>query len=135
MEQRREERVINEANLAPRTGKRKRLRSLSDTGQEMSSDSEDESLLIKILSKTADSAKSLVTTQPKKGDSLLSDIALELADEDATGPAINQDLATMLNKRWSEKLSDTKLTERLDHIQRLENCGSLIVPRVNPEIW
>ncbi len=41
----------------------------------------------------------------------------------------------MLNKRWTTKMSDTKLNDKLELIQRPENCSGLIVPRVNPEIW
>ena len=48
---------------------------------------------------------------------------------------MNEDLAAMLNKRWATKMSDKKLTEKLELIQRPENCSGLIVPRVNSKIW
>jgi hypothetical protein len=41
----------------------------------------------------------------------------------------------MLNKRWATKMSDKKLSDKLELIQRPENCSGLIVPRVNSEIW
>jgi hypothetical protein len=32
-------------------------------------------------------------------------------------------------------MSDKKLSDKLELIQRPENCSGLIVPRVNSEIW
>ncbi|CAB4034776.1 Hypothetical predicted protein [Paramuricea clavata] len=51
------------------------------------------------------------------------------------GPAITEKLATIINKRWSEKLSDQKLKEKRDQHPRPDNCDRLVAPRINPEIW
>ncbi|CAB4038940.1 Hypothetical predicted protein [Paramuricea clavata] len=51
------------------------------------------------------------------------------------GPAITEKLATIINKRWSEKLSDQKLKEKRDQYPRPDNCDRLVAPRINPEIW
>ena len=51
------------------------------------------------------------------------------------GPAITEKLATIINKRLSEKLSDQKLKEKRDQYPRPDNCDRLVAPRINPEIW
>ena len=71
---------------------------------------------------------------PGDTDSLLSDIAQDLSEQEPTGPAVNEDLAVMLNMRWARKMSDKKLSDKLELIQRPKNCSGLIVPRVNSEI-
>ena len=88
----------------------------------------------KVLSNPADPAEASAETVPVDMDSLLSDIAQELSEQEPTGPEVNEDLAAMLNKRWTTKMSDKKLSEKLELIQHPENCSGLIVPRVNAEI-
>lgn len=68
-------------------------------------------------------------------DALLSEISKDFAQEDDIGANINQQLADIVNKRWSSKLNDTKQKEKMDKYSRPENCEKLIVPRVNAEIW
>jgi hypothetical protein len=68
-------------------------------------------------------------------DSLLSEIENGFSQEDDMGPAITEKLATIINKRWSEKLSDQNLKEKRDQHPRPDNCDRLVAPRINPEIW
>ncbi|XP_028391592.1 uncharacterized protein LOC114516343 [Dendronephthya gigantea] len=138
---------INVANLAPKHGsdhgsrKRKATKSLSVLHQETIDSDDEDALLSKVLADTADPAEKASNTSsndPKNlgdADTLLSDLAQELTEQEPTSPAVNDDLAAMLNKRWAEKLSDKKLTGKLDSIHRPDNCSALVVPRVNPEIW
>ena len=44
-------------------------------------------------------------------------------------------LAKLVNKRWSEKLTSDKLTEKLKKHSRPGNLSRLVAPRVNPKIW
>ena len=44
-------------------------------------------------------------------------------------------LASIVNKRWSEKLNSEKLSDKLKKHARPGNLKNLVVPRVNPEIW
>ena len=128
--------VVHNMELAPKQGGRKRRASttLSDLHQDDVSD--DESVLMtKVLSHPADPAEKSAENTSVDTDSLLSDIAQELSEQEPTGPAVNEDLAAMLNKRWTTKMSDKKLNDKLELIQRPQNCSGLIVPRVNPEIW
>ena len=50
-------------------------------------------------------------------------------------PPITPQLAEIIDKRWSTRLSDAKQKEKLDKYTRRENCERLLVPRVNAEIW
>ena len=128
--------VVHNMELAPKQGglKRRASTTLSDLHQDDVSD--DESVLMtKVLSHPADPAEKSAENTSVDTDSLLSDIAQELSEQEPTGPAVNEDLAAMLNKRWTTKMSDKKLNDKLELIQRPENCSGLIVPRVNPEIW
>ena len=68
-------------------------------------------------------------------DALLCEISQHFAQEDDKGPDINQQLPDIVNKRWSSKLNEVKLKEKLEKYPRPENCERLIVPRVNAEIW
>ena len=68
-------------------------------------------------------------------DSLLSEIENGFSQEDDMGPAITEKLATIINKRWSGKLSDQKLKEKRDQHPCPDNCDRFVAPRINPEIW
>lgn len=137
----------NDAILAPKHGsehggrKRKATTSLRVLHQDTTDSDDEDALLTKVLADTADPAEKAsnkISNDLKilgDTDTLLSDLAQELTEQEQTCPAVNDDLAAMLNKRWAEKLSDKKLTGKLDLIQRPDNCLGLVVPRVNPEIW
>ena len=50
------------------------------------------------------------------------------------GGNINQQLADIVNKRWSTKLTEAKQREKMDKYPRLSNCEKFVAPRVNQEI-
>ena len=121
--------VVSDQKLAPNHGGRRKRKLIAEV-------SDDESVFMdKVLSNPADPAEASAENVPVDTDSLLSDIAQELSEQEPTGPEVNEDLAAMLNKRWTTKMSDKKLSEKLELIQRPENRSGLIVPRVNAEIW
>ena len=68
-------------------------------------------------------------------DKLLQEIEKEFDDSESTGPKINQHLANITNKRFSSKLEFGKLKEKMALYDRPANCESLVVPKINPEIW
>ena len=68
-------------------------------------------------------------------DALLTEISHDLEKEEELGGNINQQLAGIVNKRWSTKLPDAKQKEKMDKYPRLENCEKFVVPRGNAEIW
>ena len=68
-------------------------------------------------------------------DALLQEISHDLEQEEVAGGTINQQLADIVNKRWSIKLPETKQKEKMEEYSRPSNCEKLIVPRVNGEIW
>ena len=112
-------------HLAPKHGGQKRKVTTSvEEILEDNDESDDETAVVnKVqLDNTADPAKERVSNAHfemeilAETDSLLSDLAVELTEQEATEPAINADLAGLLDKHWSEKLSDKKLTDKLDLI-------------------
>ena len=69
-------------------------------------------------------------------DALLNDIANEFDNEDdSISTPVSSQLADIVNKRWSEKMTDKKLKEKYEKYGRPSNCKKLTVPKVNPEIW
>ena len=80
-----------------------------------------------MLSNSADPAEKPAENIPGDTDSLLSDIAQNLSEQEPMGPAVNEDLAAMLNKRWATKMSDKKLSDKLELIQKFgQTLTSLI---------
>ncbi len=75
------------------------------------------------------------TNSSEAEDDLLSEIAQEFSNEATTGPNVSQQLADILNQRWSSKLDESKLKSKMEKHDRPENCEKLSVPKVNPEIW
>ncbi len=67
-------------------------------------------------------------------DNLLADISQEF-EQEAEGPALNTQLASFVNKTWSDKLPENKIDEKEKHYVRPENTHRLQVPKVNPKIW
>ena len=105
---------------------------------EVVSDGEDDELSQSIEPAKADSAEgdhSARLEQDNSNDSLLLDIEQDFSEQEDTGPPISPKLADIINKRWSEKLSEHKLHEKREKYHRPTNCDRVIVPRVNPEIW
>ena len=68
-------------------------------------------------------------------DDLLDTIANDLNADEQTDQDVSEKLAKLVNKRWSEKLTSDKLTEKLKKHSRPGNLSSLVAPRINPEIW
>ena len=68
-------------------------------------------------------------------DDFLTTLALEYAADDKTCSPVSTQLADIVNKRWSAKLSDDKFKEKVAKYDRPENCDRLQAPKVNPEIW
>ena len=68
-------------------------------------------------------------------DDFLTTLALEYSADDKTCSPVSTQLADIVNKRWSAKLSDDKFKEKVAKYDRPENCDRLQAPKVNPEIW
>jgi len=66
---------------------------------------------------------------------LLDSIANDVNAAEQTDQDVSDKLAKIINKRWSEKLNSEKLSEKLKKHARPGNLDSLVVPRVNPEMW
>ena len=119
--------------------KRKRTAEQEDEGESDGSDGEVLLQTTKPKAKPpADSAtagETDVTSARLEQDALLSEISEDFEQEEDLGPDINQQLADIINKRWSKQLNDTKLKEKTEKYSRPANCEKLIVPRVNAEIW
>ena len=81
---------------------------------------------------STDSLKSDATAKPV---SLLQEIANEFICDESSGPDIDKDLATILNGSMTKTLHHEKLKSLMDQYSRPNNCGSLAVPKVNPEVW
>ena len=112
--------------------KRQRVNELSDSDTDPNNDasdhSEDDS---DTLFKNRE--QSCPTRELK--DDLLDTIANGLNADEQTDQEVSEKLAKLINKRWSEKLNSEKLSEKLKKHSRPGNLDSLVVPRVNPEIW
>ena len=63
------------------------------------------------------------------------EIGDDLDNKEKTSEKVAESMADIINKRFSEGLSDGKLKERQEKYQRPENCTKLVVPKVNKEIW
>ena len=112
-----------------RPSKRQRVDEMSDSDIDSNNDASDfdsDTLLKK-------GEKSSPTRESK--DDLLDTIANDLNADEQTDQDVSDKLAKLVNKRWSEKLTSDKLTEKLKKHSRPGNLGSLVAPRVNPEIW
>lgn len=66
---------------------------------------------------------------------LLDSIANDLNAKEHTDKDVSDKLAKLVTKRWSEKLTADKLSEKLKKYSRPGNLQNLTVPRVNPDIW
>ena len=112
-----------------RHSKRPRVDELSDSDTNSNNDaseSDSDTLLKK-------GEKSNPTRESQ--DDLLDTIANDLNADEQTDQEVSEKLAKLVNKRWSEKLTSDKLSEKLKKHSRPGNLGSLVAPRVNPEIW
>ena len=65
----------------------------------------------------------------------MNEIAQDFESDEKADPKVTQKLADIVNKRWTSKLEETKLKDKLLKYNRPDNCEQLKVPKVNPEIW
>ncbi|XP_028414793.1 nuclear localization sequence-binding protein-like [Dendronephthya gigantea] len=114
--------------------KRKRSKS-EDRGSPSPSVDNDAEKLIQSASKDQPATGDTKRDSPEAQDDLLNDIANEFNADETLGSPLPTQLVDIVNKRWSEKMSDTKLKDKLDKYGRPPNCEKLAVPKVNPEIW
>ncbi len=81
----------------------------------------------------------LITTQSAQQilskPHVLTSIAQDLAVEEKTSQAINDELAAILSSLLKERLAEDKLQEKLKKYPRPANVEFLKTPRVNPLIW
>ncbi len=68
-------------------------------------------------------------------DELLQALAIEYSSRDKTSSPISAQLAAIVDQSWSATLPDAKLKQKLAEYDRPENCGRLLAPKVNHEIW
>ena len=80
----------------------------------------------------------ILGTERKESDDdeeLLKEIEQEYDCTDKTGLDVNKNLANIINKRYTGKLTENKLKEKLELYARPGNCEKLKAPEVNHEIW
>ena len=68
-------------------------------------------------------------------DDLLKEIEQDLDDKEKAAEKVADSVAEIINKRFGQGLSETKLKERLDKSLCPDNCPNLQVPKVNAEMW
>ena len=122
----------------PRPSKRQKRVELSDSDtnsndEANNSDADSAGLLYDAEEKGGNNNNDCLTQATK--EDLLDSIANDLNAEEHTDKDVSEDLAKLVNKPWSEKLTTDKLSERLKKHSRPGNLQNLTVPRVNPEIW
>ena len=59
----------------------------------------------------------------------------QFATAEKPGPAIDHDLATIVNELLTEKLTKEKLEPVQQKYLRPENCENLVTPKINKPIW
>ena len=62
-------------------------------------------------------------------------LALDFFKDDKVSRPISEKLAEIINERWASKLGENTVKETVEKYDRPENCGNLVAPKVNPEIW
>ncbi len=68
-------------------------------------------------------------------DSLLNDLNELLLPSEDQGPPISEQLAKIVNAKFSTEFDQQKRKTILEKYKIPKNCESLLVPKVNPEIW
>ena len=67
--------------------------------------------------------------------SQLGDLAQEFSTSEKTGPAVDIELATILEGLINNKLPKAKLDELTERYHQPENCNFLLAPKANKTIW
>ncbi|XP_070185868.1 uncharacterized protein [Littorina saxatilis] len=109
-----------------KTAKTKRTDQRSFSKDETSSLVEDD--LEMLISSQSHTTKQVDTT-------VLDDIEQEFEPDTDVGPPILEKLAKVLGTMGKGKMDDERMNTKFDKHKRPQNCETLIVPRVNPEIW
>ena len=122
----------------PRPSKRQKREELSDSDTNSNdeanhSDVDSAGLLYNAEDKGGNDNNDCLTQDTK--DDLMDSIASDLNADEHTGKDVSDKLAKLVKKRWSEKLTSNKLSEKLKKYPRPGNLQNLTVPKVNPEIW
>ena len=73
--------------------------------------------------------------KPSGNTALLKAIAHDLNLKEKTGPAIEGELAEVVNALLKDKMSGEALKAKIDNYSRPENIEGLPTPKVNPLIW
>ena len=68
-------------------------------------------------------------------DELLKELASEIDNTGTTSEKVAASMADIINKRFSQSLTDEKLKTKLDQYDRPDNCERLVFPTVNNEVW
>lgn len=88
---------------------RKPHKSSTEHGKDAESDLSDGETLLKTAEPRVDTAtegETSVSDARQEHDALLTEISQDFDQDEDIGPNINQQLADIINKRWSAKLSD-----------------------------
>ena len=115
--------------------RRKSVQSSSSDNNSNESDTDEQTRALIKKRGLKKSGKDGETLSKEQRTDLLKGVAQDFDDEEETDAAISENLAGIVNKRWTNHLNPSKLKEKMDKYSRPENCTGLKVPRVNPEIW
>ena len=81
------------------------------------------------------------SSSPKTGESTtasnskVDSLVTELTEDEVTGPAISEKIASVLNNILASGLNEQAIKRRKENIHRPSNSKLLTQTRVNPEIW
>lgn len=71
----------------------------------------------------------------KNRNPLISKLTITLQLTEHVGPAIDGDLASLMDKIIREKASEDKMTDLKKQHQSPENCSTLSETKVNQDVW
>lgn len=71
----------------------------------------------------------------KNRNPLISKLTITLQLTEHVGPAIDRDLASLMDKIIREKASEDKMTDLKKQHQSPENCSTLSETKVNQDVW
>ena len=97
---------------------KKRRKSWTEHGKDAESDLSDGETLLKTTEPQVDTAtegETSVSDARHEYDALLTDLCQDFDQDEDIGPNINQQLADIIIKRWSAKLSEPKLKEKMEN--------------------
>ncbi|MCG7884353.1 MAG: hypothetical protein JAY96_22530 [Candidatus Thiodiazotropha endolucinida] len=134
-------------------GKKRKIHELSDM-EEVSSDSEcfstdssedEERLQVKQTNEQQKKTDSEQLREPEKSKGeksskcsnleLLKAMGKEFAKTEAVGPKVDDTLAEIVNSGIKNKIDRNVAKELCEKFERPENCGGMIVPKINKELW